>query len=88
MSEVLFRGHTNLEIHKIDGLKLARSLRICGEELNVSILPPPSGQLILTCTKHTAKMLDHMIGGTATKWPDRTVLMAIETAQRWRVETM
>ncbi|OBT65495.1 hypothetical protein VE03_04989 [Pseudogymnoascus sp. 23342-1-I1] len=71
MCEVIFRGHTNLEIHKIDGLKLARSLRILGEEL-----------------KLTAVMLDSMIGHIATKWTDRTVLMAIDTAKGWRVATI
>ncbi|KFY30710.1 hypothetical protein V493_01720 [Pseudogymnoascus sp. VKM F-4281 (FW-2241)] len=71
MTEVIFRGHTNLEIHRIDGLKLARSLRLMGEELQL-----------------TAAMLDSMIGLIATKWTDRTVLMAIETAQKWRSATI
>lgn len=41
MCEVVFRGHTHLEIHKIDGLKLARAVRIVGEELGVSVLSSP-----------------------------------------------
>lgn len=88
MTEVIFRGHTNLEIHKYDGLKLARALRILGEELQVSISSPPSEQLILTCTKLTAAMLDSMIGLVATRWTVRTVEMAIDTAKNWRIATM
>ncbi|KFY82027.1 hypothetical protein V500_10891 [Pseudogymnoascus sp. VKM F-4518 (FW-2643)] len=70
VSEVIFRG-VKREIHRIDGLKLARAIRILGEELN-----------------HTAKMLDSMIGMIATRWTDRTVVMAIETAQKWRADTI
>ncbi|ELR07419.1 hypothetical protein GMDG_02554 [Pseudogymnoascus destructans 20631-21] len=71
ISEVMFRGYTNLEIHRIDGLRLARSIRTIGEELKV-----------------TAVMLDSMIGLVATRWTARTVLMAEETAQKWRETTI
>lgn len=84
----MFRGYTDLELHRIDGLRLARSIRILGEELKVSILPQPRESLILTCTKLTAIPLDSMMGQKVTNWTATTVTAAETTAQQWRNATM
>lgn len=84
----MFRGYDDLEIHKIDGLKLARSIRIIGEEVKVSILSHSRQLLVLICTKLTAIPLDSMMGQSATIWTGRAVEMATDTARKWRNATM
>ncbi|OBT96415.1 hypothetical protein VE01_05700 [Pseudogymnoascus verrucosus] len=71
ISDVMFRGHTDLLIHEVDGLKLARRIRIMGEELNVTAIMLDSmlGLSATTWTQRTALMAKE----TAKKWRSATI---------------
>ncbi|KFY61429.1 hypothetical protein V497_02948 [Pseudogymnoascus sp. VKM F-4516 (FW-969)] len=58
MCEVVFRGHTHLEIHRIDGLKLARAVRIVGEELGhtATLMDNMMGHVATRWYKRTVEM--------------------------------
>ncbi|OBT86958.1 hypothetical protein VE02_04589 [Pseudogymnoascus sp. 03VT05] len=71
ISEVMFRGYTDLPIHRIDGLKLARSIRIIGEELDVTAVMLDS-MLGLAVTRWTARTVV-MARETAQQWRATTI---------------
>ncbi|KFY50057.1 hypothetical protein V496_09629 [Pseudogymnoascus sp. VKM F-4515 (FW-2607)] len=71
MTEVIFRGHTNLEIHWTDGLKLARALRILGEELQLTAAMFDS-MIGLVATRWTVRTVEMTID-TAKNWRIATI---------------
>ncbi|KFY18136.1 hypothetical protein V492_00116, partial [Pseudogymnoascus sp. VKM F-4246] len=77
ISEVMFRGHTDLEIHKIDGLKLARAIRIIGEEVELTSTML-DGMIGMVATRWTHRTIV-MALETARQWRDTTI-------KRWGLE--